>query len=64
MKFVETILEKVIVKIIADMEELTEKFEVDSEAKPIEQAKIAIRNKPVIAALMKKQMLLTVLKGV
>ena len=64
MKIVESILEKMVIKIITDMEKLTEEIEVDGDVSPIEQAKIAIRNKPTIAMLMRKQMLLTVLKGV
>jgi len=60
----EKIISTAIIRIINDMEALAESILVDNDASIIEQANMSLKNKPIITALMKKQVLLRVLNGV
>jgi len=64
MQIIEAMIEKRVIKLLADMEVLCNEMESDFEVPPIEKAKIALRNKPIFAKLMQKRMLLTLLRGV
>ena len=63
MKIVETVIAKFTEKILADMEKIADKLEMDTTAGVIKQANMQVNNKPRIAKLLSRQFLLSVLKG-
>lgn len=64
MNIVEAMIIKDTETALRNIDKLTNAMEVTLSANPIEIARVALRNRPIMIMLIKQRMLLTTLKGI